>query len=397
MNQKTSWLLYLATLLVCPLLRAQDAMVSTDPLPVRRRDLQPWALEYKARVARAFQYQFGLQEQPGTATTQTGGAVQFIPNPEHYLIKHSLTFQFSELFLTPSDFASALKSFYVHDSSVADKGLDLSKLCGKKQALRCVATSGAWWQRALSGVTTTISLSERTRVVSGIVVPDRPFPQDYDKAGEIVFDPRQIFITGSDWKEAATSLKDMKLTNNHAPQECSPDGESLEGSKAVQGGDRTAVRCVNMYGGSKWGGVGFLAAAVPTFKFARQTQFDFLKNGGVLVPAPFPESALNSYTFTWDLKRLIAPTKERVAVADFMKTYNPPTPGTKLCVTISNGQKGYMPISDSFPETACGRFADAMHADSFKFACVERNGGILWGDKSHPPGGSCKWRFDSKE
>jgi hypothetical protein len=395
MKPKTSLLLYLVTLLVSSFLQAQDDTGSTDKeeVTVTRDNLRPWAPEYKARVARAFQYQLGLQEQPGTATIQNGSTVQFIPNPERYLIRHSLTFQFSELFLTPSDFGGALRDFYVHNSSVADKRLNLSSLCGKRKqwALECVATSGAWWQRALSGLTMTFSLSERTRVVSGIVVPDRPFPQDYDKAGQIDFDPSQIFITGADWKNAATSLKDMKLTNNHPPQECSPDGESPDGSKGIQSGDRVAVKCVNKYGGSKWGGVGFLAAAVPKFKFARQTQFDFLKNGGALVPAPFPESALNSYTFTWDLKHLIAPTKERIAVADFMKDYTP-KPGTKLCVTIINGHKSYLPISDSFPAASCQRFAHSMEAETYEFRCVAKDGETFVGDESHKPTqGNCKW------
>lgn len=410
MTSKMSLLLYLVALLVNPSLQAQgkgstdkDAVAPT-PTP---NELQPWALKRGARIARAFQYQFALQEQPGTATVQSGSTVTFIPNPEHYLIKHSLTFQLSELFLTPSDFGSALKSFY--DNKAVGKTLVLSGLCGRKEGLECVATSGAWWQRALSGVKGTFSLSERTRVVSGIVVPEGAFPQDYDKAGEIDFDPTPIFILGSNWKNAAASLAGINWKNPAARlhDNCFPDsksGESESGSKNLSPPLESIEDCIREYGGSKKGGIAFLAAAVPTFKFVRQTQFDFLKNGGALIPAPFPEAALNSYTFTWDLRRMIAPTKERVAVTDARKTNDslktaatdPSTPGTKLCVTISNGQRSYMPISDSFPESSCERFAQGMSGGHFVFACVARNGEISLGDENglKPLRGNCKWSTD---
>jgi hypothetical protein len=394
--------LFLAVFLSCPLLLAQVAKTepcdqpTTDKtsLAVTHECLQPWELERKARFARAFQYQLGLQEQPGTATIQNGSAVQFIPNPEHYLVKHSLTFQFSELFLTSSDFASALKTF---SDTHSGKGLDLEYLCGDKSALDCVASSGSWWRRSISGVKVAFSLSERTRVVSGIVVPAGPFPSDYDKAGEIDFDPTPIFITGSSWKTAAAALAGIKGAGR--------DDKRLPGCFRPGVAQDVYQECIKLYGGSKSGWVGFLAVALPKFTYLRQTQFDFLKNGGVLIPAPFPESGLNSYTFIWDLKRLIAPAKERVAAAEAFNSYNktpkpasgatdpPPQPGTKLCVTIWNGQKSYMPISDSFPESSCERFAGTMSDGHFKFACVATNGEVTFGDEAghRPTRDSCAW------
>jgi hypothetical protein len=395
-NSKIPLLLYVVALLVNPSMQSQDEKGSTDKYEeVTDRKLQPWVLERKARIARAFQYQFGLQEQPGTVTVQNGSAVTFVPNPEHYLVRHSLNLQLSEFFLPPSDFGSALKSF--HDNEAGGKTLDLRSLCGKRKqwALECVATSGAWWQRALSGVKGTFSLSERTRVVSGIVVPDKPFPQGYDKAGEIDFDPTQLFILGSNWKGAAASLAGIRVVSGNKDSACFPDLKS--GSLDISQPDLELIeKCIREYGGSKRGGIGFLAAAVPTFKFVRQTQFDFLKNGGALLPAPFPEPALNSYSFTWDLRRMIAPTKERVAVTDTIKATHPSTSGTKLCVTLSNGQKSFMPISDSFPESSCERFAQGMSNGQFVFACVAQNGETSLGDDSHlkPVGGNCKWSTD---
>jgi hypothetical protein len=398
MTSTISLVLFLATFLTCPLLLAQDATQTTEArkaesLKVTPEALQPWELKYNARFARAFQYQLGLQEQPGTATIQNGSTVQFIPNPEHYLVKHSLTFQFSELFLTSSDFGNALKTF---SDLNPGKRLNLAELCGGKKsalkpALNCVASPGPWWQRAISGVTMQFSLSERTRVASGIVVPAGPFPSDYDKAGEIDFDPTKIFILGTNWKDAATGLAEVTLDPGQEPadKDC-----FRRGSKANDRPDAKA--CTKNHGGSKGGLVGVLAVAVPTFKYLRQTQFDFLKNGGVLTPSPFPEPALNNYTFTWDLRRLIAPAKERVAVADAIKTYNAGPKnqnGTKLCVTISNGQKSYMPISDNFPENSCKLFAEQMSEGQFQLACVVKGGQVIFGDKegNRPPGNACEW------
>ncbi len=403
MTSKIPLFLFLVTLLTCPLLLAQGPTPPANPCDkdqpgktqcttVYREDLQPWVPEYKERFARAFQYQLGLQEQPGTATIQNGSAVQFIPNPEHYLVKHSLTFQFSELFPTSSDFAGALKAVSYANS---DKVLNLRNLCGGVTALACVASSGPWWQRAISGVKIVFSLSERTRVVSSIVVPAGPFPSDYDKAGEIDFDPTQIFNLGSNWKDAATALAEVKHQRGDG-NDCFT-GEPKKDYWPVH-----PEVCVKRYGGFKGGSrgreifVGFLAVAVPKFTYLRQTQFDFLKNGGVLTPSPFPEPALNSYTFTWDLKRRIAPAKERAAVAEAMKTYNagPKTQnGTKLCVTISKGQKSYMPITDSFPEKSCKRFAEKMSEGQFELACVDKDGSVTFGDdEGHPPTGeNCSW------
>jgi hypothetical protein len=402
--------LYLAAFMPSPLSLAQltkpCVKTKAGKTSVTQECLQPWELERKARFARAFQYQLGLQEQPGTATIQNGSAVQFIPNPEHYLVKHSLTFQFSELFLTSSDFASALKTF---SDTHSGKGLDLRYLCGDKSALNCVASSGSWWRRSISGVKVVFSLSERTRVISGIVVPAGPFPSDYDKAGEIDFDPTPIFITGSSWKTAAAALAGIpgvKRGDNKLPQ-C-----FLSAAQGVYplNSDYPA-ECIKRYGGSKSGWVGFLAVALPNFKYLRQTQFDFLKNGGALIPAPFPESGLNSYTFIWDLKRLIAPAKERVAAAEALTTYNKkpkpalgaadpsPQPGTKLCVTIWNGQKSYMQISDSFPESSCERFAGTMSDGHFRFACVATNGEVTFGDEAghRPVRDTCGWADETTD
>jgi hypothetical protein len=151
-----------------------------DSSEITPQNLQPLELSHGARIARAFQYQFSLAEQFGTISGANG---TFLQAPEHYLIQHSLTFQFSELFLTSSDFAKILKTYYDGliapgdpPAAVNSKPVSLAHMCPKSSPLQCIADSGGWWKRALSGVTGTFSLSERQRVLGGDSSTGGAFP-----------------------------------------------------------------------------------------------------------------------------------------------------------------------------------------------------------------------------
>ncbi len=185
---------------------------------VAKECLQPLELSPGARVARAFQYQLSLAEQFGTISGANG---TFLKAPEHYLVQHSLTFDFSQLFLTSSDFAKILKSYYEGviaprklQAPVHSEPVSLTQVCPQGSSLQCIADSGAWWKRALSGVIGTFSLSERQRVVGGILVPEGSFPANYDRTGQITFDPAQLFINGSNWSGALSVLAEMR-TKDH--------------------------------------------------------------------------------------------------------------------------------------------------------------------------------------
>jgi hypothetical protein len=404
-----------------------------DPYDVTAEKLRA-ALELSegARIARAFQYQLGFAEQFGTISGASG---TFLKAPEHYLIQHSLKFQFSELFLSQSDFAKILKTY--HDEveasrnpapTSASQALSLVHLCGKTSPLQCLTDSGSWWKRALAGFTGTFSLSERQRVVGGIIVPEGTFPANYDKTGQITFDPSQIFINGSNWSAALSVLSGMstkgksfyKNEKQTLYDQCfrynGTEVRPLSTEARASLSDRVP-ECVAAFGGSKGGRVGFLAVALPTFTFKRASQFDFVKNAGILIPAPFGESAVNSYTFTWDLKRLIAPASARAAVVDAMllqpKTTtdaakqasdvpaaesNGQPKNLKLCVTLSHGQPSYLSVQSSFTATACRDFAASLDvAGQYRLGCVLGNGVSLSAPMdldvavAMPAGNSCGW------
>jgi hypothetical protein len=62
-----------------------------------------------------------------------------------------------------------------------------------------------------------------------------------------------------------------------------------------------------------------LATLIPTFQFKKESQFDFIKQGGnVFVPAAFPEPSLNTFSFTFDLRRPIPSTKDRTDALNAM-------------------------------------------------------------------------------
>lgn len=394
-------------------------------------------LNPRARIARAFQYQLSLAEQFGTISGTNGA---FLQAPEHYLVQHSLTFQVSELFLPSSDFAKILKTYY--DGLIApgvppipsnSPLVSFAHLCPKSSPLQCIADSGGWWKRALSGVMATFSLSERQRVVGGIVVPEGPFPADYDKTGQITFDPAKLFITGSNWSDALSLLAGMRVgdptANKHELKYWVADKNGLTLFDRCFGysGDVVAAKaaskeeplfpkngivhdCISAFGGSKGGWVGFLAAAVPKFTFKRSSQFDFVKYAGILIQAPFGERAVNSYTFSWDLTRLIAPTSARLAVMDAMTQPSKvaaaeakgKTEGSKLCVTISHGQPSFLSVPNSFTDTACREFASNLdNAGQYRLGCVLKNGVSLSrpvdvnAQSAMPPANSCNWSVAS--
>ncbi len=114
----------------------------------------------------------------------------------------------------------------------------------------------------------------------------------------------------------------------------------------------------------------------------RTSQFDFVKYGGTLIQAPFPESALNSYTFTWDLRKAIAPTATRLAAADAkskIASYQDPLKekATKLCVAYSGPLRSPVNVPSKFEAASCQKFAKDVGADHYALACVSDNGVLI--------------------
>ena len=147
------------------------------------------------------------------------------------------------------------------------------------------------------------------------------------------------------------------------------------------------------------------ATLIPKFQFKAASQFDFIKNGGVLISEPGLQRSLKSYSFTWDLKRTIASTSDRVAALKAYRSYSLPLPSgdvkdPKVCVTISNGSRGYVPVADTFTAEGCRTMAQNAGAESFALACaaadsvaigypIGRTGMIE--DRNLPGSNACRW------
>ncbi len=195
----------------------------------------------------------------------------------------------------------------------------------------------------------------------------RIFGRDNTVAGQIDFDPTPLFITATNYKDSLNNLADINVAvpkeEDCFVRDTRPDHEHCRRklSSAKITGNVSQKR-------EHWDAV--LQVAIPKFQFKRITQFDFVKNGGILIPAPFPEAALNNYTFTWDLRRVIAPTKTRLDAEDTIGAYKPKAQGSKFCIPILAAHENYISVADSFKIKDCRDLTDSIHAPTYRLGCL---------------------------
>ena len=307
-----------------------------------------------ARFARGFQYQYQLNEQPETVFISQGSGVgevtAFLRNRQDYLQQHTLTFKFSELF---PDRLSTYKrgSDYLKKHPEAADGELSETICGRKPLITCLAFGGSWWQRTLMGTSISASLAQRARVQQGVIVPFPTFGKKYQFSGGFVFDPAKLFPTATNWK---TTFDDVQSIDKAL---------ALVGTSDVQ---RQPWR-------QPW------AAVIPKVEFKMITQFDFLKYNGALIEAPFPERALNTWTFTWDLTRAIPDTKNRIdedAIHDGLHDLKSSLgrkeeKWTKWCrLKLANEVRDIEDVHPASSAQSCQRVAQIMNAEKYQLLCV---------------------------
>jgi AMIN domain-containing protein len=370
---------------------------SVDRITIDDDELRKFQPNKAGRLGRAFQYKLELVEQtrsllavlPGTTTPM------FIENPERFLQSHSLTFKVSELFPSSTDLVSMVKRAYGDKQSDKQSKdpveLEL-KLCGGKGAIRgkdaitCLTKAGSWWRRTLAALSGTFAWSERPAVQQGIVVAQETFTKHYGPSGQIDFDPAQLFITATNWKKTIDDVK--------AAKGMFKDDELQEARK---------VAALDDLKDTLWEYI------IPKFQIKSVSQFDFIKSGVTLIPAPFPQSALTTLSLTWDLTRRIHSTQTRVdaaAIRADQKDYEKQrsavktSQGAKLCVTISGGSTNLINVPDTFSEGACQNLAREVNAKQYTLACIFSDQ-IRMGDpietgkgpdeKAKPGSISCGW------
>jgi hypothetical protein len=362
---------------------------------ISKKEVRCFEPSLPQRFLRAWEYQFQFEEQPLFVVATSNGSTQIVQNPEKYLKQNTITFQFSELFPNTTNLAPIVGAIYKSSagSNKDQKQLLLDPgLCGNANTLKCLASGGSgfgnFMERFLSSVTVNVSLSERNEIQQGIVVPNLPASLHYGPGGEVDFDPASLFITGSNWKRALDALKDMKYPSTLFFKD--KDDESncfvkpLDNPTTHDEGweDKNRTRCGTEFGTPrfaaamthpKWTYLG--ALLIPKFKFQAVSQFDYIKNGGVLVSFPGLQRSLKNYSFTWNFRQAIASTADRLAVLTAYQTYSPPPPkanvaNPKLCITINGASRGYVPVADAFDSNGCRTIAKNSGAKEYALACA---------------------------
>lgn len=365
---------------------------SEKPLCISEK-VKSLRLGLEGRFARGFQYEYKLNEQPGTVLVNSGtgaGAITaFLRNPQNYLQQHTLTFKFGELF---PDRMSLFKrgSDYLKKYPLAADKQPSEILCGDNPLITCLAEGGSWWQRALMATSVIVNFSQRALVQQGIIATPTRFGKDYQVNGGFVFDPAKLFPTATSWKGAFDEVQKVDKAL------------ALLGASDVRLGRRPWEQSL-------------LAAIVPKVEYKVISQFDYLKYNGALIEAPFPERALNTFTFTWDLTRAIPDTKSRIdadaiyaSLNELKNGFGPEeeTAWQKRCtLSFDKGAKDreVKDLHPAFEAESCQQLAQVMNAKQYRLSCFkegkngkadEREDGDLVDTRARPDApspNSCKW------
>ncbi len=334
-------------------------------LPIRAKldSLKPgWGW----RFARAFQYQYELSEQPGTVLvdfrrqSEEGVETETLPrpNPLDYLQKHSLTLKLSELIPDRLSLFKRGSDYLKKHPEAADGDRELAKiLCDKKPLITCLTRGGTWWQRAAMGTSITAAVGQRPEVIDNILITSAPFDKKYQFTVGFAFDPAKLFPSASNWK---STLDDV---------------QKIDSSLAL----------IEVFEEKKqpWKQPWVLAAIIPKVEFKMIAQFDFLKFNEALRTAPFPEHALNTWTFTWDLTRAIPDTKNRIdadaieeALYDLKSTLGrekQPAWEKQCRLYLRQEVREIEGMHPTFRAQSCKRLAEIMEV-GYQLSCVLKDG-----------------------
>ena len=200
-----------------------------------------------------------------------------------------------------------------------------------------------------------IDLSERAALQQGVIVANSSFTNHYQVTGGFDFDPSQFFINGSNWNKTkdATGSLPTGLCQNYKQNE-------IEAIQCVKNLSRSRLLASSR--NRPRFDTAIFAAVLPTISFKRVSQFDFVKNNGILIPAPFLQNAQTQLTFKWDLKRAIPSSTSRVDAAAVLPK---PFKETRLCIVANQIGESSITVSDKFAPTACRKFARDSGAASF--------------------------------
>lgn len=386
----------------------QAPTITTEQL----KELEPSIPE---RLLRSWQYQYQLLEQPAFLVVTSGGATETVPNPNKWLQQHSIVVQLSELFPRATSLPALVQTAYDLNYPNSKNPLTLGPgICPNKTnqtLLRCLASGGSFTGRLFSGAKLTFSVAQRDEVQQGFILPNLPISQSWGWNGQLDFDPTSLFVTSTSWKNAvAVRAKSpdgatRTFAGNTSSDEHDCFVQAPTANQLVKCEAEFAKPRLSSYN-SSW--LGSLAAvAIPTFQLKALSQFDFIKQGGVLTESPFLQRSLKSMTFTWDLRRLIPTTTDKLAVGTLYAAAMKPTkvsdtsPASKLCVLISGPFRSYVGVGQDSTLNSCRGVAVALGSvDHYAVACAKDRSmsiGTWAGINEYPgerniPDSDCGWQ-----
>jgi hypothetical protein len=241
------------------------------------------------------------------------------------------------------------------------------------------------------GTSVNVTLARRAEMVSQTFVTDPRFGKDFQVHGGFVFDPAKLFPTATNWKGTFDDVK------------------GIDKALALLGaGDARSGR-------QPWKQP-WAVAFIPKVEFKILSQFDFMMRGGELREARFPNRALNTLKFTWDVARAFPDTKSRLdadAITEELvhmenNLGREEEPSQKWCILhLSKEDKAreVKNLHPGFSAASCQRLAKLKNAESYQLSCVKKGtqGGAderVDGPKSislnapvpdTPTGNPCKW------
>ncbi len=273
------------------------------------------------RYARASPTKIEIIQQPRTILEQTGTVSLPAGNPDTLLVRYSSTTTWADVFPSVADIHDQAKAFI-------DSGLTIPAtafICGKElnqvesakratQLANCIMRDGKPYRtgRFFEGFKTQFSFGQNPQIEQGIsVVGTAAATSNYSVSGEVDFDPKTLFLNGTDWENSYEAVKaydpDGKLQlmeefQRRIRHACGPSSDGKID-------DRLSLCAKRLSGLTPRQMLG--AVLIPQFSEVIKNQFDFVKQGDLLIAAPYPTKNLSDLTFTIDLSRLIPSSKQR--------------------------------------------------------------------------------------
>ena len=285
--------------------------------------------EFYERVLRSSVSKFELTQQPRTVLIQSGSTVVPAPNPDSVLFRYSISTTYAELIPSVADVQAQA-------DAMSKYGLSTKPICGslgfapvREKSVNCIVRLGTAnrFGRALSGVKGTFNYGQNPQVQQSLIVAGTAAAQkNFSLSGQVDFDPKNLFLSGTDWNTAYSTSKTYGSGMELAMRQTIKRKCNLVGKD-----DATLVNnaaCARKLAGP----TGWQLAAVlliPQTSYQLKNQFDFIKQNGVLIAAPFPTNSLTDVTFSLDLTRIFSSAKSRTDALAALAAFKTPVGKTK--------------------------------------------------------------------